>query len=215
MNERMRGARWLLVAALVAAAMASGALADDVRPDVHGRLVVVLALPGSLADHATPDTQRLALEIADRLRAAEFRVEVAGVSPIVPLEELIATANASSTDLTLGVRSLGFSKSCAAAITPERVPRPAQSEGAVANGELAPLLKQLMASARAEASASLASGLASGARWCPRKPTEVERYVLGGTLSPTLLLSVASPEAGEALARVAEIVAKWFAMEQK
>ncbi len=214
-TKRVRDLRLLVLVGVMAVALAPGALAREPRSRVHDGVVVVLALPGSMAKQATPDTQRLALELADRLRAAAFRVVVAGAPTALPLEELVATSTASSADLTLGVRSLGQSKKCAAAMTPEPVPRPVQSEGPIDKAELAALVIQLAASSRAEESTKLAIILASVAKWCPSRPTEVERYVLKEAMSPTLLLSLSSSDAGELLPHVPDVLEKWFAMERK
>ena len=189
MTERVHDLSRLVLVAVVTGALALAALAREPRLGVH-RVVAILALPGSMAGKATPDTQRLALEIAGSLRAAKFRVVVAGAPTPLPLEELVATANASSTDLTIAVRSLGQSKECSAVMTPEPVPRPVQSEERIDKTDVAGLVKRLMASARAEESTKLATALASVAKWCPRMPTEVERYILSDTMSPTLLLSL-------------------------
>lgn len=214
MTGPVRDLRRLFLVAAMTAALAPATLAREARPGVHGRVVVLLALPGSMSEQASPDTQRLALEIAGSLRAVGSRVVVAGAPTAVPLEELAATANSSAADVTLGVRSLGQSIKCAAALTPEPVPRPNQSEGTLDGAKLGALVKQLTASARAEESAKLAAALASVAKWCPRRPTEVERYVLSETNSPTLLLSLASSDARALLPVLPDILEKWFVMER-
>jgi len=184
-------------------------------PHLRGRLIAVLALPASMAGRVTPDTRYLALELASKLRVAGAQVVVAGVDTPVPLEELTFTGNSSGPDATIAVLSLGPSKKCAATIAPERVRKPSQSDGALGKEELARVVEQVSAWSRAEWSANLAGLLAAVVRSCPRKATEVERYVLHHTNSPMVILSVSSSDANGLLAKVPGALEQWLAMEQK
>jgi len=206
--------RLVAAGALAALACPSVSVAQDL-PHLRGRKVVLLALPSSMAGNVIDDTQHLASQIAASLRTAGVRVVVAGVEAQVPLEELAGTANASGPAVTIGVRSLGSSGKCAAAITPQRVPKPFQPDGPLSKDEFGRVVKQLAASSRAEVSTTLAKVLASVVRCCPRKPTESERYVLDAINSPTVLLSLGSSDAAVFLSHVPALLERWIAMEQE
>ncbi len=215
MNGQQQAVRHLvLVAGLVPTAWAFTAQAQEF-PHVRGRLIAILALPASMAGKVTPDTRYLALEIASRLRVAGAQVVVAGVDAQVPLEELTFASNSSGPDATIAVLSLGPSKKCAACITTERLPKPPQSDGVIGKDELARMVNQAFAWSRAEASANLAGILAAVVRSCPRKATDVERYILRHSNSPTVILSLSSSDANGLLAKVPGALEQWLAMEQK
>jgi hypothetical protein len=142
-------------------------------------------------------------------------VVLAGVDPQVPLEELTATANLSGADVTIAVCSLGRSKQCAATVTPPGVPKPPQPETVIGDAQLARLVRDSWASSRTEFSASLAARVASVVRCCPRPPTETEQYVLDGTNSLTVILSLNSSDAEVLVPELPTILKRWIAMEQK
>jgi hypothetical protein len=212
MTEVLQQVVSLLAAAGMAGEVVTGAPASEIR--ARGVSVAVIALPSSMST-ATPESQQLAQKIASKMRSAGFRVVLAGVERVVPLEELAAVANASSIDLALGVRSLGISNGCSAVVVPEPTPQPAQRRGAISQAEVRVSVKQLMASSRAEASEHLARSLTSAGQWCPRKPTKVERYVLDAVVAPTVLVSTASSDTASVIERIPGVVEEWVRMERK
>jgi hypothetical protein len=198
----------------VAAVFAAHGLTDVARSSDAGASIAVLALPGSLSTQATPATRQLADRVAKELQAAGFYVVRAGVDAPVPLEELNAIANASAVDLALGVRSVGESKRCPSVVAPQPVTPPEQGSTATP-AELGALAKQLMASARSEASARFVSLLAKSPEWCRPKPNGVESYVLQGVAAPTALVSVVVRDEGRVANAIPAIVREWLTMERK
>jgi len=181
----------------------------------HERVVVVLALPGSMGEKITSDTERLVSEIASGLRAAGVQVVVAGVGARLSLEELTATTNATDPDMTLGVRSLGGSSGCAAVITPGPPPKAPPSVWATDTGQLRELIRQIGAASRAETSNSLATVVASVVRCCSRKPTETEQYILDATGTPTVILTINARDADALLPHIPAVFGRLFALDQK
>lgn len=205
----MRPLPWFVAAVLVTHGLTNVARSSDA-----GASIAVLAIPGSLSTKATPATRQLAERVATELQAAGFHVIRAGIDTPVSLEELNAIANASAADLALGVRSVGESKRCLSVVAPRPVTPPTQSSAATP-AELGALAKQLMASARSEASARFVSLLANGPEWCRPKASGVERYVLQGVAAPTVLISAAVPDEGRVTHTIPAIVREWLTMEAK
>jgi hypothetical protein len=198
----------------VAAVFVANGSTDVARSSNAGTSIAVLAIPGSLSTQTTPATRQLAERVGKELQAAGFHVVYAGIHAPVPLEELNAIANASGADLALGVRSFGKAKRCPAVVAPQLVPPPAQTSSATP-AELGALAKQLMASARSEASARFVSVLAKDPEWCRPKPNGVESYVLQGVAAPAVLISVAVSDEGRVANTIPGIVREWLTMEAK
>jgi hypothetical protein len=187
------------------------------RPGHREGAVAVLAVPSSLDSPTSPATRQLAEDVAERLRSAGFDVVVAGATDTVPLEELIATENASRVDVTLGLESLGDSEGCAAILLPTAIEKPValRGEREIQLAELNRYVTQLMASSRFRASARLASAMTSVGDWCKRAPSEAEQYVLEEALAPTLVISVGSADSGVLAKRMPPTVRGWLMRERQ
>jgi hypothetical protein len=190
-------------------------LASPVHSGDKTLSVAVLALPTSLTSKTSLETRQVADAIASALRSANHRVVVVGAGQGQPLEELTATANTSSVDLTLGVRSLGGPNHCGVLMAPSPAPEPAQPKTAVSQIELAAFVRQSVAAERANASGRLLAIMSQTPGWCQATPTAVERYVLESTVQPTIVIAVALGDARAVASRLPDAVQKWVAAEAK
>ena len=199
-------------AALVFLALGPIAVA---RPLDAGISVAVLALPGSLSSQATPATRQLAERVASELQSAGFRVVRGGIASPVPLEELNAIANASAVDLALGFRSFGESRRCPSVVAPHPVSPPGQLNTAATPAQVGAVAKQIIASARFEASARFVSLLASGREWCRPRAIATESYVLQGIAAPVVIISVALRDENRVTEPLPAVVRDWLTVERK